>query len=131
MSRLAPYLHGYLRTQTRFAVRRSFGTVAPSDSLGLGSHFLVSITAKTIREDGDVQYIDVDADPSKTLLDTLKEKTKIQCGGDWDDSRADHCGGKGVCGQCVIGLPKDVYMRLPRPSDDEMTAIQVNLEPPQ
>ncbi|KAK8816237.1 hypothetical protein WA556_001182, partial [Blastocystis sp. ATCC 50177/Nand II] len=110
MSRLAPYLLGYLRTQTCFAVRRSFGTVAP-----------ISITAKTIREDGDVQYIDVDADPSKTLLDTLKEKTKIQY----------HCGGKGVCGQCVIGLPKDVYMRLPRPSDDEMTAIQVNLEPPQ
>ena len=124
----------YMHISEHRLASRFDAPLAPSLQVGRNRpqrHLLVSITAKTIREDGDVQYIDMDADPTKTLLETLKEKTKIQCRDDWDDSRKDHCGGKGVCGQCVIGLPKDVYARLPSPSDDEMMAIQVNLDPPQ
>mgnify|MGYP004476909793 FL=1 len=45
----------------------------------LPTHPVVSFTAKTIREDGDIQYIDIDAEMDKPLLDSLKEKTKIQC----------------------------------------------------
>ena len=45
----------------------------------LPTHPVVSFTAKTIREDGDIQYVDIDAEMDKPLLDSLKEKTKIQC----------------------------------------------------
>ena len=42
----------------------------------------------------------------------------------------DHCGGKGVCGQCLVSVPQDVYNRLDPPSKNEQIAISTNLSIP-
>ena len=41
--------------------------------------YLVPLVVKTIREDGDIQFIDVDANPERTLLISLKSVTPIKC----------------------------------------------------
>ncbi|KNB46010.1 hypothetical protein JH06_0436 [Blastocystis sp. subtype 4] len=80
----------------------------------------IPIIVKTIREDGEEKYIDVDVDPSKPLLFSLISTTSIQHG----------CGGKGICGQCQIALPKDIYDRLPKPDQAELDTLATSLDPP-
>ena len=80
----------------------------------------IPISIKSIREDGDIQFIDIDAEVGKPLLSALTSTTKIQS----------HCGGKGICGQCVVSIPQDVYNRLSPPNADEQTAIATNLSIP-
>lgn len=40
---------------------------------------VVPISIKSIREDGDIQFIDIDAEVGKPLLSALTSTTKIQC----------------------------------------------------
>lgn len=42
----------------------------------------------------------------------------------------DGCGGKGICGQCQIALPKDLYDRLPKPDQAELDTLATSLDPP-
>ena len=46
--------------------------------ISVTSLIIVPIVAKTIREDGETQFIDINCDPSKTLLIPLIPKTTIQ-----------------------------------------------------
>ena len=91
---------------------------------------IVPISIKSIREDGDIQYIDVDAQIGKPLLASLTSTTKIQCSNYWKIKILDHCGGKGICGQCLVSVPQDVYNRLDPPSKNEQIAISTNLAIP-
>ena len=112
-------------------ITRYFSATPKSTSLLLCLK-IVPIVAKTIREDGETQFIDVDCDPSKTLLIPLIPKTPIQrtifissvC------LVIDSCGGKGICGQCLINLPEDIYKRMDNPSEEEKLTIMTNLDPP-
>lgn len=60
----------------RFA--RVFASSAPKSDYYKKGLYLVPIVAKTIREDGDTQFIDVECDVNKSLLIPLIPKTTIQ-----------------------------------------------------
>ena len=90
----------------------------------------VSVCIRTIREDGEKQYLDMDVDLSVSLLDSLKGKVPIQCRRDGMTESTDGCGGKGICGQCQIALPKDVYNRIPKPTQGELDTLATSLDPP-
>ena len=88
------------------------------------------VCIRTIREDGEKQYLDLDVDLSVSLLDSLKGKVPIQCRSGTATKTADGCGGKGICGQCQIALPKDVYNRIPKPTQAELDTLATSLDPP-
>lgn len=60
----------------RFA--RVFASSASKSDYNQKVLYLVPIVAKTIREDGDTQFIDVECDANKSLLIPLIPKTTIQ-----------------------------------------------------
>ena len=63
---------GAMKSLTRF-----FATASQSQYQRFGQT-VVPIIVKTIREDGEEKYIDVDVDPSKPLLFSLISTTSIQ-----------------------------------------------------
>lgn len=66
----------YCMSTMRFA--RVFASTAPKSDYYKKGLYLVPIVAKTIREDGDTQFIDVECDDNKSLLIPLIPKTTIQ-----------------------------------------------------
>ncbi|KAK8826382.1 hypothetical protein WA538_001520 [Blastocystis sp. DL] len=103
----------------RAGIRR-FASSISSHSPSRRGFSTIPVCIRTIREDGDKQYLDMDVDLSTSLLDSLKGKVPIRYG----------CGGKGICGQCQIALPKDVYSRIPKPSQAELDTLATSLDPP-
>ena len=109
---------------------RQFASFISSHSPSRRGFSTIPVCIRTIREDGDKQYLDLDVDLSASFLDSLKGKVPIRCRGGRVAETRDGCGGKGICGQCQIALPKDVYNRIPKPSQAELDTLATSLDPP-
>ena len=113
----------------RAGIRR-FASSISSHSPSRRGFSTIPVCIRTIREDGDKQYLDMDVDLSTSLLDSHKGKVPIRCRSEAVTETQDGCGGKGICGQCQIALPKDVYSRIPKPSQAELDTLATSLDPP-